>query len=162
MTARPLGVLFVCYANVVRSPLAAAVFSHMAAAQGLSPRFRVDSAGVAADAGVPPHPGSVAVAAAHGIALDGSSRPLRRADLYDFQEVLVLDRLVASEIRRLSAGGFTGAGVGRIRLLAALAAPDARGEGLDVPDPIRGGPEGFAAAFEQISRACRALLAELS
>lgn len=159
MTSRPLGVLFVCYANIVRSPLAAAVFASLAHARGLQSRFRVDSAGVAADSGYPPHPGSVAVAAAHGLALTGASRPLRRADLFDFDQILVLDRLVAAEIRRLTAGAPAGA---QIRLLAVLADPDARGDGLDVPDPMRGGPEGFEAAFAQISRACAALLDELS
>lgn len=159
MTARPLGVLFVCYANIVRSPLAAAVFAHLARDRGLAARFRVDSAGVAADSGYPPHPGSVAIAAAHGVTLAGASRPLRRADLFDFDEILVLDRLVAAEIRRLSAGVTPGA---RLRLLATLAEPDARGDGLDVPDPMRGGPAGFDAAFAQISRACAALLDELT
>lgn len=172
--AAPLGVLFVCYANVVRSPLAAAVFRHLADTRGLGPRFRVDSAGVAADVGLPPHRGSVDVAAAHGIALAGASRPLHRHDLFDFDEVLVLDRLVASEIRRLTAGsafgpiqpparpGLIAPRPARIRLLAALAAPAARGADLDVPDPVRGGPEGFLAAYRLIARACAALLDELA
>lgn len=173
-TAAPVGVLFVCYANVVRSPLAAAVFAHLAAARGLHGRFRVASAGVAADAGHPPHPGSVAVAAAHGIALTGTSRPLHRHDLYDFDEVLVIDRLVAAEIRRLTAGSAFGTieapsrphdaapRMARIRLLLAVADPHARGGDLDVPDPVLSGPDAFLAAYQRITRACAALLDELT
>lgn len=166
MSVRPLGVLFVCYANIVRSPLAAAVFAEMARARGLAERFHVDSAGVAADAGNPPHRGSVAVAAAHGLALRGTSRPLRREDLYDFDHVLVADRRVAGEIQRLTAGSAFGPISSRppakIRLLATLAEPNARGDAQDVQDPLFKGPEGFEAVFAQISRACAALLAELS
>lgn len=162
----PVGVLFVCYANIVRSPLAAAVFSQLAAARGLD--VRVDSAGVGADRGHPPHPGSVEVAAAHGLVLPGTSRPLHRHDLFDFDEVLVLDRLVASEIRRLTAGsafgpvGPHGRPLARIRLLAAVADPSARGPDLDVPDPLRAGPEGFKRSFRQIAGACAALVDELA
>lgn len=165
---RPIGVLFVCYANIVRSPLAAAVFTRLAEARGLAERFRVDSAGVGADAGNPAHPGSVRVAAEHGIDLVHSSRPLRRDDLFEFDEVLLLDRLVASELRRLTVGSafgpFAGSGYrsARVRLLAALADPAARSVDLDVPDPVRSGPEGFLAAYQQISRACAALLDDLS
>lgn len=173
-TAAPVGVLFVCYANIVRSPLAAAVFSHLAAARGLHGRFRVDSAGVGADLGHPPHPGSVAVAAAHGIALRGTSRPLRRHDLYDFDEILVIDRLVASEIRRLTAGSAFGPieapsrphvaapRMARIRLLLAVADPHAHGADLDVPDPVQSGPDAFLATYQHIHRACTALLDELT
>ncbi|WP_434421772.1 low molecular weight protein-tyrosine-phosphatase [Nannocystis pusilla] len=167
MSARPVGVLFVCYANIVRSPLAAAVFTRLADERGVAARFRIDSAGVAADAGNPAHAGSVRVAADHGLTLTHSSRLLRRDDLFDFDEVLLLDRLVASELRRLTAGSAFGpiAGPGRqarIRLLASLADPSARGADLDVPDPVRGGPEGFLSAYRQIARACAALLDDLS
>ncbi|MCY1056479.1 hypothetical protein [Nannocystis sp. SCPEA4] len=167
MSQRPVGVLFVCYANIVRSPLAAAVFTRLAEARGLASRFRIDSAGVAADLGNPAHTGSIRVAADHGLALVHSSRPLRRDDLFDFDEVLVLDRLVAAEIRRLTAGSAFGPIAGpsqpaRIRLLAAVAEPTARGADLDVADPVRSGPEGFLAAYQQIARACAALLDDLA
>lgn len=158
MSART-GVLFVCYANLVRSPLAAAAFAELAARRGLADRFRIDSAGVAAEPGYERHPGSVAVAASHGLALAGTSRPLRRDDLFEFDHVLVLDRRVAAEIHRLLAGARPTA---QLRLLATLADPHARDAAQDVRDPIGKGPEAFEAAFQQIARACAALLAELS
>ena len=158
MSART-GVLFVCYANLIRSPLAAAVFAELVARRGLTGHFRIDSAGVAADAGHERHPDSVAVAASHGLVLTGTSRPLRRDDLYEFDHVLVLDRRVAGQLQRLLAGADPPA---KIRLLATLADPSARGEAQDVRDPLLRGVEGVEAAFQQISRACAALLDELA
>ena len=59
----PVGVLFVCHANVCRSPLAHGVFVHRVAERGLQARFEVDSAGTWAADGILPHSSSVAVAA---------------------------------------------------------------------------------------------------
>ncbi len=41
-------VLFVCHANMVRSPLAEGVFRHMVTTRGLVDRFEIASAGVSA------------------------------------------------------------------------------------------------------------------
>lgn len=157
-------VLFVCYANVVRSPLAEAVFRHLVAERGLQSRFVIRSAGISALDGAPPDPGSVEVAAAHGIALAGRARQMTRDDLFDHHHVLVVDRHVGERIRRLmGASAFGSLGVpARVRLLASLADPEAEGDALDVADPLHGGPEGFARMFVQVRRACEALLAELA
>lgn len=158
-------VLFVCHANMVRSPLAEGVFRHMVTARGLLDRFAIASAGVSAFEGMPPDTGSVAVAATHGITLTSRSRQLTRVDLYDHEHVLVADRHVQSQIRRLMGGSAFGelAGSGaRVRLLATLADPHAEGEALDVADPVRGGPEGYLRVYKQIERACTALLRELA
>jgi protein-tyrosine phosphatase len=157
-------VLFVCHANMVRSPLAEGVFRHLVARRGLDARFVIDSAGISAYEGVAPDPGSVSVAAAHGITLGGRSRQMTRVDLYDHHHVLVADRHVHAQIRRLMGSAFgelAGAGA-RVRLLASLADPRAQGDGLDVVDPLRGGPEGYLRVYRQIERACDNLLRELA
>ena len=161
----PLRVLFVCHANIVRSPLAAGLFQHMAAARGLADRFEVASAGVSAFEGAPPDSGSVAVAAQHGVTLTGRARQLTRVDLYDHHHVLVADRHVHAQIRRLMGGSAFGelAGQGaRVRLLALLADPAAEGEYQDVADPLRGGPGAYLRVYQQLERACAALLHELA
>ena len=168
MTRPATRVLFVCHANMVRSPLAEGVFRHMTVARGLTDRFEIASAGVSAFEGTPPDPGSVAAAAAHGITLTSRSRQLTRADLYDHHHVLLADRHVQSQIRRLMGGsafgsltGHAGQAGAHVRLLAALADPHAEGDDLDVADPVRGGPEGYLRVYKQIERACAALLREL-
>ncbi len=161
--AEPRRVLFVCYANYCRSPLAEAIFRHLVAARGLGDRFEVDSAGVDAYVGRPPHPLGVAAAAQRGVLVEGAARQLVRDDFYDFDEVLVMDRLVHGQIRRLltpSAFGPLAPTRARIRLFGEVIRPGAHGVHLDVPDPMGGGPEGFDAAFELIRGGCERLLAE--
>jgi len=158
-------VLFICHANLVRSPLAEGIFRHLVAQRGLGDRFAIDSAGIAAHEGMAPDPGSIAVAAQHGIKLGGRARQMTRLDLYDHDHVLVADRHVAAQIRRLIGGSVFGPIAGssdRVRLLATLADPRAEDDDLDVPDPMRGGPEGYLKVYRQLLRACTALLDELA
>lgn len=158
-------VLFICHANLVRSPLAEGIFRHLVAQRGLADRFVIDSAGIAAHEGMAPDAGSIAVAAQHGIKLAGRARQMTRLDLYDHDHVLVADRHVAAQIRRLIGGSVFGPIAGssaRVRLLATLADPRAEDDELDVPDPLRGGPEGYLKVYHQLMRACTALLAELA
>ena len=160
-------VLFVCHANIVRSPLAEGVMRHLVAERGLTERFVIASAGISAYEGVAPDAGSIAVAAAHGITLVSRSRQMTRVDLYDHHHVLVADRPVLAKIRSLTGSAFgeiggpgkTGA---RVRLLAQLADPHAQGDALDVADRLRGGPEGYLRVYRQIERACHNLLHELA
>lgn len=158
-------VLFICHANLVRSPLAEGIFRHLVAQRGLADRFVIDSAGIAAHEGMAPDTGSITVAAQHGIKLAGRARQMTRLDLYDHDHVLVADRQVAAQIRRLIGGSVFGPIAGssaRVRLLATLADPRAEDDELDVPDPMRGGPEGYLQVYHQLMRACTALLAELA
>lgn len=153
-------VLFVCYANMTRSPLAAGVFRHLATQRGVLDRFVIDSAGISAYEGSAPDPGSVTIAAMHGIALTGVSRQMTRTDLFDHDHVLVADHHVARRIQQLMGGSAFGQiGVpARVRMLASLADPTA----VDVPDPVGGGPAGYAALYVTVHRACTALLDELT
>lgn len=153
-------VLFVCYANVTRSPLAEGVLRHLVRGRGLADRFVIASAGISAYEGSPPDPGSVAIAATNGIALAGRSRQMSRQDLFEHDHVLVADRHVAEQIRRLmGASAFGELGVpARVRMLARLADPQL----TDVPDPIGGGPAGYVRLYDLVHRACTTLLAELA
>jgi protein-tyrosine phosphatase len=158
------GVLFVCHANMCRSPLAAGVFRHLVAQRGASERFDVDSAGTWAADGIPPHPLSVEVAKRYGIdsALLGSaSRPIAPGDLERFELVVAMDRRNLADIerlRRISAFGPVLGGSATITLLRRFVDPKASGRDADVPDPVRGGPEHYQTAYEIIDAACRALL----
>jgi protein-tyrosine phosphatase len=159
-------VLFVCHANMCRSPLAHGVFVHLARARGRGDRFDVDSAGTWARDGVEPHPSSVAVAAQYGIDLGiaGVARALAPEDLYRFDHIIAMDRDNEADIlrlQRLSAFGPVEGVPGRVRLLRALHADWASVGSLDVPDPIGRGPDAYALAFEIIREGCLRLLDEL-
>jgi protein-tyrosine phosphatase len=164
-----IGVLFVCHANMCRSPLAEGVFAHLVAQRGLGSRFQIDSAGTWASEGVRPHPHSVDVGLEHGVDLlaltSCSSRPLRPDDLARFDHVIAMDRANESDIERLqriSAFGAVEGKVARVRLLRAIVDPQARGSDRDVPDPIGRGPDAYARVYGIVEAACEALLDELT
>lgn len=162
-------VLFVCHANLCRSPLAHAILVQRASEAGLSPRFEVDSAGTWAEQGQAPHPRSVAVARARGIdlACAGTSRGMLPDDLERFDHVLVMDRAIHADVlrlRRLSAFGPvevpTQGRTPEIRLVRHLEDPRLRGAASEIVDPLGRPAEVFDQVFEQLDAACRALLGE--
>ncbi len=157
-----VGVLFVCYANMCRSPLAEGVFRHLVEERGLGPRFEIDSAGTSALEGSMPHPLSVQVAEEHGIALSGIARQLVRTDLSRFDHILLMDAFNREQLRRMAGPAVFDPQSGlraRIRLLREVADPE--GEELDVPDPITLELEGYEQAYGLILDGCLALLEEV-
>ncbi|MBX7081750.1 MAG: low molecular weight phosphotyrosine protein phosphatase [Nannocystaceae bacterium] len=166
MSAQPdiVGVLFVCHANLCRSPLCEGIFHKLVRERGLADRFDIDSAGCWAEPGSPPHPLSVEIAAQHGLdlcATVGRSRPIEPADLTRFDHIIAMDRANEADLQRLVRMA-RDPGKARIRLLRAIADPTASGPALDVPDPVRRGIEAYAATWTLLERACVALLHELA
>lgn len=163
----PIGVLFVCHANLCRSPLAEGIFIAQVRARGLEDRFVIDSAGCWAEQGLVPHPNSIEIAARHGLELTelvGRSRVVEPDDLHRFDHVLAMDRANLSDLerlRRISAFGPVAGGRARIRLLRHVVDPKAEGAAADVPDPVRRGLEAYESTYEILSTACARLLDEL-
>lgn len=150
-------VLFVCYGNIVRSPLAEALFRAKAACTGAQDRYLVDSAGTSGlYDGQPPHSSAQCVAEVHGLRLTGRSRPFVPQDFERFDYILALDRHVASDLESMAR---TAAERGKVHLLRTFD-PQASGQ-PDVPDPIGSGPEAFAHTFEIIERSVRGLFEKL-
>lgn len=148
------GVLFVCLGNICRSPLAEGLFRRELARAGRSAQFHVDSCGTSGwHRGEPPDPGSVAVAAAHGVDISGQrARVLSSQDLERFAVVVCLDASNKRAVQKLCAG--LPAEPPLVLLLRDL---DPQGEGLGVPDPYAGSSEAFQACFE-IIEGCMPLL----
>jgi|GEM_PF-531586 len=166
MAVTRIGVLFVCHANMCRSPLAHGLFVHRAQERGVIDRLDVDSAGTWAANGIAPHHGSVHVAHAHGVSLGvaGNSRSISPDDLQRFAHIIVMDRANLADVerlRRLSAFGAVEGDQATVRLLRTIALPSARGADLDVPDPVRGGEPEFRHVYDLVDRGCNALLDEL-
>lgn len=158
------GVLFVCYANLCRSPLAEGVFRELARRRGLLDTLMIDSAGTDAFEGASPHPLSIAACRARGIELTGSSRQLVRDDLGRFDHIVLADRQNRAALTRLAAPSSFGPldqYRARIRLLREISDPGARGADLDVPDPIGAGAEGYELVFRLVERGCERLLDEI-
>jgi protein-tyrosine phosphatase len=149
-------VLFVCMGNICRSPTAAGVFRHLVHEANLEADFMIDSAGTSwYHIGDPPDERSVATARRRGVLVEGKARAFTKADLNDFDYIIVMDEDNREGVLRLA----DGQSAERVRLLREFDA-DAQGE-LDVPDPYYGGSRGFDNVFDIIERSCRALLARI-
>jgi protein-tyrosine phosphatase len=149
-----ISVLFVCLGNICRSPMAEGVFRHVLDEEGLSDRYKVDSAGTGGwHVGESPDARSVRTAASHGVTLSGHARQIRPEDFRTFDYVVAMDRSNLDDLERYRAG------VGGDAALYLLREFDPEGEpGAEVPDPYYGGPSGFDDVFEMVHRSCRGLL----
>ncbi|MFM2244325.1 MAG: hypothetical protein RL071_399 [Pseudomonadota bacterium] len=154
--AERVGVLFVCMGNICRSPVAEAIFADLVAAEGLGPRFRVDSAGtIDLHAGEAPDPRSAKEAARRGLALRHRARGVRPDDFQAFDWIIALDGHNLDALRARAPAGAR-AQLALLRSFDPLSPP-----GADVPDPYYGGPEGFALVHDLCVRAARGLLDHL-
>ena len=100
--AMTIGVLFVCTANICRSPMAEGVFRSMAGRAGLDAAFTVDSAGTfGSHAGEPPALPAIKTAARRGYDIASlRARQVVAADIARFDLVLAMDRGHLARLRR--------------------------------------------------------------
>ena len=149
----PTRVLMVCLGNICRSPLAEGLFRHHLSLTNNTHGFVVDSAGTGGwHVGEAPHPGSLSIAADHGIDIgDQRSRQVTAGELSDWDWVIAMDSSNRKNLLRM------GADPDRTRLLLSFSPP---GIDRDVPDPYYEG--GFDRVYELIDVACENLLAFLT
>lgn len=143
-------VLFVCTANICRSPMAASWFRKRAATSGLA-HVAVDSAGIPGLKGRPAAPEVVSLLRPLGCddLLSHRSREVRASDLASS------DLVLAMELRHIEAlhARFPDYDERVLLLRAFEHGPDPAPGSPDLDDPIGGPPEGYARAFERV-QAC--------
>ena len=155
MTPRPMKVLFVCSGNICRSPLAEAIFTHLAREAGALSRFSVDSAGTHDyHEGERADPRTRRVGTSHGIEVTSIAREVRPSDFAEFDLILAMDRGHRRELLSRSPAAHRH----KIEMMRAYDRP---GADPDVPDPYYGGLEGFEGMYDILSVCCRNLLASL-
>jgi len=145
-------ILFVCSGNICRSPMAEALFVHMARERGVQDRFTVDSAGTHGyHEGEAADPRTRRLGAKHGIDVTSIAREIRPSDFVDFDLILAMDRGHQRELNRRSPE----AQRHKIRLMRSY---DRKGVDPDVADPYYGGMEGFERMYDVLQRCCGHLL----
>lgn len=152
---QPFRILFVCTGNTCRSPLGEALARRELERRGWT-QVEVASAGTSAVPGCAASDGSVRVAAAHGLDLDGhASRVLDRDEVARADLILTMS---ASHLFAVEALG----GGGRVDLLTRFALGEGPGSDEGVPDPFGGPDEQYVETFHALTSLVRAALDRLA
>jgi protein-tyrosine phosphatase len=145
-------ILFVCTANICRSPTAEGVLRSLLARAGRGHEFQIASAGTHDyHVGEPPAAMAIEVARSRGYDLSGcTSRRIASSDFDHFDFILGMDK---GNLANLCSIAPTRSKQ-KIDLLTEYA--DAY-YGKNVPDPYGGRRDGFELALDMIEDACRGL-----
>jgi len=135
-------ILFVCTANICRSPVAEALFNRWLDQRGEGANWSVRSAGTWAEAGFPASSLAAEAAAEQGLDLAWHrSQAVNTSLMAAADLVLCMTRsqreALQAEFRKQA---------GRIHMLTALAGP-----AYDVPDPYGGPRQGYIAMVEELT-----------
>ena len=146
-------VLFVCYGNICRSPIAEFVFRDMVTKAGLSDSIECASCATSADhLGDGVDPRSEKVLAKHGISCAGkTARRITRGDFGNYDYIIGMDSENMREMRKI----FDGDPEGKLRLLL-----DFTDKPTDIADPWYTGD--FETTYRDISLGCTAFLDKVS
>ena len=145
-------ILFVCTANICRSPMAEGVLRKLLADAGRESGFEIDSAGTHDyHVGSPPFKGSLECAKKRGYEIGHLvARRVRPQDFEHFDAILAMDRGNAASLRTIAPTRYKN----KIELLL-----DYGDEfyGKDIPDPYGGQAKDFELALDMIEDGCRGL-----
>lgn len=148
-----MNILFVCMANICRSPALMATLRHLAAQRKVD--LFVDSCGIGwVHLGERPDPRSFAAAKKKGILIDHQAQQFQEAffDAYDL--ILTVDEEISEQLKLRSPGH-----ANKIQLATAFSR---KHKGKAIPDPYYLSASGFDEVMEMILDSCEGLLSHLT
>jgi protein-tyrosine phosphatase len=149
----PIKILFVCMSNICRSPAAHGVMERLALDAGLHHRIAIDSAGtINLHAGKLPDSRMRQAAQRRGYPLTHRARQVLRADLDDFDLVLVMDLENLANVEPLADPQKHN---GKVRLFSEFCTVH---DDHEVPDPYYGGSAGFEKVLDMMEDGCAEIL----
>ncbi len=142
-------ILFVCTANICRSPMAAALMRHRISELGLSDQVEVLSAGIWAREGEPASQGAALALEPRGISLAGHHSTAMSAALLERANII----LVMEETHRRFLFHLDPKHLRKVFLLTEMI-----GRNEEIADPYGGSPEEYAATADELDRLITAAL----
>jgi protein-tyrosine phosphatase len=146
-------ILFVCTANICRSPTAAGVFRRLLTRAGKEEAFEIDAAGTHEyHIGKPPFPTAVEVGKHRGYDITQHiARRIVQNDFDHFDLILAMDKTNIASLRQI-------APTRSKRKIELLLEYGDRFHGEEVPDPYGGEVHDFERALTMIEDGCRGLV----
>ena len=151
-------ILFVCLGNICRSPAAEGIFNQKIKERDLENFFIVDSAGTGNwHVGNLPDQRMRSTALSRGIELNSRSRQIEENDLYEFDQILVMDKDNLNAVKSLTKDQKNPIN-SKIKLILNYS----KNSQLDeVPDPYYGGQNGFEKVIDLLDDAIDGLIDSL-
>ena len=151
-------ILFVCLGNICRSPAAEGIFNQKIKERDLENFFVVDSAGTGNwHVGNLPDQRMRSTALSRGIELNSRSRQIEENDLYEFDQILVMDKDNLNAVKSLIKDQKNPIN-SKIKLILNYS----KNSQLDeVPDPYYGGQNGFEKVIDLLDDAMDGLIDSL-
>ncbi|HWQ27015.1 MAG TPA: low molecular weight protein-tyrosine-phosphatase [Chlorobaculum sp.] len=152
MTVR---LLFVCYENICRSPMAEGAFLHISSLSGADSLFEVESAGtVSYQAGSCPDDRAVRAAKRYGIDISAiRAKCIHDIDLEGFDRVFAMD--VENYNDLLDALGNSSV---RVHMMTDFAGS---AQGVEIEDPYYGSEEGFDRTMKRLLHSAEGILSAM-
>ena len=151
-------ILFVCLGNICRSPAAEGIFNQKIKERDLERLFVVDSAGTGSwHVGNLPDKRMRLTALSRGIELTSRSRQIEENDLYEFDEILVMDKDNLDAVKSLTKDQNHPVN-SKIKLILSYSK---KSELDEVPDPYYGGQNGFDMVIDLLDDAMDGLIDSL-
>ncbi|XP_075226945.1 low molecular weight phosphotyrosine protein phosphatase 1-like [Lycorma delicatula] len=144
--------LFICLGNICRSPIAAAVFKHVAKEMGVADNWNVDSAAIGSwHVGNPADPRAQKTLKNHDIDPKHSARQIKTSDFNQYDYIFGMDEENMKALKRMAPSNSKAK-------LCLLGSFDPNGEKI-IRDPYYDNDDiGFEKCYEQCLRSCKGFL----